>query len=714
MPILSFERSSPRRDAMTHAPCLPVPRTRLSHQLRRGLRLLAALFSLALVPAAQAAVERVEITSRTPLANGQAFGQAGAYERITGRLHYAVDPSNDANLPIVDLALAPRDARGKVRFAGDFTLIRPIQGARANGRLLYEVNNRGNYWLFSLFQNGPFTNDLADPASIGDGWLLEQGYSLLWTGWNWDVVPGGNRQGIDLPVARQRGGAPIQGKVVNEIFLNAPAKAAPHRGILAKGYPFAPGARETAELTVRDTPTGTRTVIPRSQWQLARLDGDKVVPDDGSVYLETGLLPGRIYELSYTAQDPVVVGLGLASIRDAISFFRHEPRDAAGQRNPLLDQGGKLPTATLAFGISQSGRVIQSMLLQGLHVDEQRRPTFDGAFVHVAGAGKGGFNYRWAQTTRHFSHFEESTYPTDYFPFTTVPQTDDVSGARGSVLDRARASGVVPKLIYTSSSTDYWVRAASLLHTDTAGRQDLPLAPNARAYLLSGAQHVIATPPARGVYENCLSPTDYRPQLRALLAALDGWVAQGTTPPDSRIPTIADGSLVGLDAYLAALDGLPAALRRPTDYLRPPRLDLGPRFASEGIPEVQPPVFGARYGALVPQVGADGNELAGLKTPQVAVPLGAYLGWNLRTDAAGAPQGLARLFGSFVPRAAGDLPARQVYVQQVERVAREQVQQGVLLARDVAAVVRQAGAFHDRVAALAPGQRDCGYLAAAK
>ncbi|MET0208910.1 MAG: alpha/beta hydrolase domain-containing protein [Burkholderiaceae bacterium] len=689
---------------------------------RLSFAVAAALASIAMAPAAQAAVDRIEILSRTPLSGGKTFGNAGAFERITGRLHYAVDPADRANATIVDLALAPRDVRGRVPFAGDFTLIRPVNGS--SDKLLFEVNNRGNQWLFNLFQDGTFSNQLSDDAVVGDGWLLKQGYSLLWTAWNWDVVPGGDRQAIDLPVARAANGTPITGPVISEIVVAAPAKAASHVGILAKGYAFAKD--QPAVLTVRDTPTGKRTVIPLEQWQLARLDGDRVVPDDKSVYLPAGFEPGRIYELAYTAKDPVVVGLGLAAIRDSLSFFRYAKADAQGTPNPLTESGGHLPKHALAFGISQSGRVIQELLLQGLTVDEQGRPIFDGAFVHAAGAGKGGFNYRFAQTTRHFSPVDETLYPTDYFPFTTVTQTDPVTGQRGSVLAKARAQHAVPKLIYTSTSTDYWARAASLLHTDTEGKRDLPLDPNARLYHLSGAQHVVARPAVRSPNLNCTSPVDYRPQLRALLVGLDAWVVAGQQPPASRYGRIADGTLVDLPHYLQSVMALPGTAR-PNDYLRPPRLDLGPRFATQGISDLQPPSVGARFGALVPAVDKEGNERVGLAAPQVQVPLGSYVGWNLRAPGTGGAGALVRLHGSFLPfaatdaarQAAGDARpslearygSRDGYLAKVRAAAQTQVQQGLLLARDLPGVVSQAGAFYDRIVAQSPSDTSCKYLA---
>ncbi len=494
------------------------------------LILLAALLA-GLASPLEARVERVEILERGPLAGGQAFGPVGAYERIKGRLHYAVDPGNPANARIVDLTLAPRDARGLVTFAGDFLLLRPKDLGRGNHRLLYEVDNRGNLGMLAFFDDAPWSNDPRSAADLGNGFLLRQGYSLLWSAWNWDVLPGAGRLQIELPIPTAAG-APITGKVAAEFVLMRPAQSAAFMWGDLRGYPPVDLAEPGARLTVRDEPTGARTLIPRAQW---RFDGPT------RVLYGPGFLPGRIYEVVYTARDPRVVGLGLAAIRDSLSFFRFDAADGSGTPNPLASDGKPDPQAGLAFGISQSARVLQHMLLEALHVDEASRMVFDGALIDVPGGGKGSFNYRFAQTTRHPSELQDQQYPADFFPFTTTPEVDPVTGAKGDVLMRARAAGALPKLFYTSTSTEYWTRSASLLHTDVEGERDLPLAPNARLYMFAGAQHGNWRSPVRGPYRNCGNPLDHRPPMRALLLALDAWAIRGKEPPASVFPKLADG-----------------------------------------------------------------------------------------------------------------------------------------------------------------------------
>ncbi|HEX5794212.1 MAG TPA: alpha/beta hydrolase domain-containing protein, partial [Geminicoccaceae bacterium] len=668
---------------------------------------------LAAAPAL-ARVERVEILAREPLAGGEAFGATGPYERLEGRLHYALDPADPANRRIVDLELAPRDTRGLVTFAGDFLLLKPIDLARGNHRLLYEVGNRGTLGMLAFFDDAPWTNDPMSAADLGNGFLLRQGYSLLWSAWNWDVLPGDGRLQIELPVAADDG-APITGPVAAEFVLMERAQSAPFMWGNSRGYPPLALDEEGALLTVRDEQRGVRIPIPRAQW---RFDG----PD--RLFHAPGFEPGRIYELVYTARDPRVVGLGLAAIRDALSFFRFAAADQAGTANPLAPGGAPDPAAALAFGISQSGRVLQHMLLEALHVDEAGRMVFDGALIHVAGGGKGSFNHRFAQTTRHPSHLEDHQYPADFFPFATTPQQDPVTGAKGDVLAQARAAGALPKLVYTMTSTEYWTRSASLLHADVEGALDLPLAANARLYVFAGAQHGNWRSPWRGPYRNCGNPLDHRPPMRALLLALDAWARRATPPPESVFPRLADGTLGSVAEYRAAFPRVRGVML-PEGNLQPPRLDLGPRFATAGIADRQPPAFGPPFVTRVPLPDRDGNDRGGLRLPELAAPLGTYTGWNLRRPEVGAPDKLARWSGSFIPfarteaerRAAGDprpslearYRSRSDYEGLIEAAARRLADQGFLLETEIGEITGKAGAFYERLRAQDPKDYSCAF-----
>jgi Alpha/beta hydrolase domain len=688
------------------------------------LRLLCAGVTIALAaPSAEAAVERIEIVDRAPFAEATTFGAVGSYQRISGRLHFAVDPEHPANAEIVDLELAPRDQRGLVTFAADFILLRPAELSRGNHRLLYEVTNRGNLGALALFNEAGWNNEPISRPDAGNGFLFERGYSLLWTGWNWDVLSGDGRLQVELPIATEQG-APITAPVAAEFVVGQWTRSAPFMWGSSRGYPPVSLDAPDARLTVRNEPDGPRTEIPRDRWRFARLEGDRLVPDATHVFHVAGFEPGLIYEVVYEARDPRVVGLGLAAIRDAISFFRFEAADAAGTANPLAEAGAPDPEAALIFGISQSGRVIQHMLWQALHVDEAGRITFDGALNHVAGGGKGSFNHRFAQTTRHPSHLEDQQYPADFFPFTTTPARDPVTGATGDALERARAAGALPRLFYTTTSTEYWTRAASLLHTDVTGSADVPLDPHARLYFLAGAQHGNWRFADRGAYQNCGNPLDHRPPMRALLLALDEWATEDRSPPDSIYPKLEGGKLGSVEDYRRAFPKVPG-VALPTGNLQPPRLDLGPRFATQGIADKQPAAFGPPYVTRVPLPDHDGNDLGGIRLPAVALPLGTYTGWNLRRPEVGAPGKLARWSGSFIPfapttaaqQASGDprpsLEARYAsradYESGIEAAAAALVDHGFLLAEDVPAITARASTFYERVLGLETGDPSCAY-----
>ena len=495
------------------------------------------------------------------------------------------------------------------------------------------------------------------------------------------------------------------------MIVNAPTEIAAFAGIQGRAYPFAQDGAPDAVLTLRERPTAARRVIARDLWSFVPAnDGEN--PD--RLALRGGFQPGHIYELTYKARDPVVVGLGMAGIRDLLSYVRSHSFE-----------GAPPPARRLIFGISQSGRLIQTMLLRGLSVDEAGQPVFEGAFVHVAGGGKGGFDYRFAMPTRHFSMLEDHDYPTDYFPFTTTTERDSLTGAKGSVLDEARRHGAVPKLFYVNDSSEYWNRAASLIHTDPEGMRDLPIAPEARIYLIAGAQHYVGRQRSRGIFANCVNPLNHYRVMRALLLALDRWVRDGTEPPPSTYPHLADSTLVTVEDYKASFPRIPGFVL-PEGNLRPPRLDLGPRFASEGIADIVPPHEGPPFGTRVPRPNQDGLDQGGIALPEIQVPLGTRTGFNTRSAAAGFPWATGRWDGSFIPfarteterRSAGDprpsLEARYAdrddYQAKIAAAAQQVVAAGFLRPEEVSALVSEAVALYDRIMAHDPGDQSCGFM----
>ncbi len=670
--------------------------------LRKTWRVWGVAFLTAILGQAgflSAEVVRMEVQRREPFADGHAFGSTGPYEKLVGRLYLEVSPDDPANQMVMDLKRAPRNARGRVEFWTDFFLLTPKDPARGNRRLLYDVNNRGNKLAVWTFNSGVFQNDPGTLADAGNGFLMRQGYSILWCGWNGDVLPDDkNRLLIGVPVARDNGRT-ITGKIHVEICRNETALSQP-LAWSPWGVPAAYAAVDvndpSARLTMRPSRAKPAVEIPRDRWAFARWEDGRAVPDPRSVYVKDGFRPGWLYELVYVGQDPRVSGLGLAAVRDCVSFFRYAAADGVGTRNPAA---GAVQRAYL-FGISQSGRFVHHFLHEGFNTDEARRAVFDGAIAHVPGAGRGLFNCRFFQATLHGSQHEDNLSPSDAFPFNFTPQTDPVTGERGDMLARARASGHVPKLFVVQTSTEYWTRAASLLHTDVEGTRDVDLGPSVRLYLIAGAQHLGAGPPTRGIYQNVQNPLVHRgPLLRALLVALDRWASAGQEPPASRYPRIADKTLVDLKTYRGMFPRIPG-VRLPQSLYTPLRLDMGPRWAAEGIADLVPPKVGRPYRTLVPAVDADGNEVAGIHMPDVAVPVGTYVGWNLRGAACGAEGMLARWTGSYFPfavtaearRASGDprpavrerYPTRSVYLERIAKAAAELQREGFLLPEDVA------------------------------
>ncbi len=658
---------------------------------------------------APAEVLRLEISERAPFADGHRFGPAGPYERIAGRMIVEVDPDDPANARIHDLQLAPRNERGRVECWTDFFLLKPVDARRGNGRILYDVHNRGNKLALWTFNNAERTNDPTTLQHAGDGFLLRQGYSLLWSGWNGEVVEDGQQRLLaGLPVATEDGET-ITGRAHLEIATTEKVFSRAFSWSpwgIADAFPAVSLDNRHATLTMRPSRDAPGTEIPHSDWAFARSEDGEVIPDPTHVYVKEGFRPGWLYDLVYTAKNPRVTGLGLAALRDCVSFFRYAQQDSDGVANPLA---GAVEQAYI-FGISQSGRVIHHFIYEGLNTDEEDRPVFDGALIHVAGAGKGMFNFRFRMSTEYGSYHEGMLSGSEFFPLSPVPQTDPVTGETGDTLARARAAGHVPRMMFVQTSTEYWSRAASLLHTDVAGKSDLELPPEVRVYLVAGAQHLGAGPHTAGICQQPRNILDDRgPILRALLVALDHWVSDGTEPPASRYPRIDDGTLVDLQTFRQQFPRVPG-VNLPDAYYEPARLDFGPRFHSEGIADVIPPKMGDSYRTLIPAVDADGNEIAGVKLPEVAVPLGTFTGWNLRAAEFGAEGKLSRLDGMYLPfaRTAEDRqrlgdPRQSVhqryltradYLARITEAALELKRQGFLLPRDVISILEAAATRH--------------------
>ncbi|MBI3491156.1 MAG: hypothetical protein HY047_05135 [Acidobacteria bacterium] len=648
-----------------------------------------------------AEVVRIDVQSRADLLGGQAFGAAGPYEKLSGKIFFAVDPSLPANRIVTDLDRAPRNAAGKVEFSSDFFLIKPKRIERGNGAVLYEVSNRGGKGMLGFFNHATGSLDPGSAADMGDGFLMTQGFTLLWVGWQFDVP---RRQGLVrvYPPIPTENGRPIQGLVRSDFVVTE--KETDHSLADRDHAAYAvvnPNAPENV-MTVRDSVEGPRRIVPRDQWSFGRVEGGKVVSDPTRVHLAAKFEPGKIYEVVYTAQDPPIVGLGPAAIRDVISMLKYKSAD------PLAIPSAAI-TRALAFGVSQSGRFLRTYLYYGFNRDEGNRKVFDGVIAHVAGAGRGSFNHRFAQPSRDGHPYLNFFYPTDIFPFTDIAQKDPETGATDGLLTHAASPDLLPKIFYTNSEYEYWGRAASLIHTTIDARADAPLMDNVRIYLLTAGQHGPGVfPPTQTIGQQRNNPLDYRWAMKALLLAMDRWTANGTAPPPSRYPRVADGTLVPPDRLrFPTVSGVTTS----TAVHRAYRADYGPRFATEGIVTVEPPRIGTAFPILVPQVDADGNGIAGVRMPELSVPLATYTGWNLFNDRSGPTDALSSMQGSYIPlarssaerkRTADPRPSveeryrdKDQYVGLVTKAALDLIDQGFLLPEDLAVVVRNAGRHWD-------------------
>lgn len=664
----------------------------------RARQLLLAILGLmhSVAGPATAAVTRIEIAQRLPYAEGQAFGDVGPYERLLGRVYFAVDPAAAANATVVDLELAPRNADGLVEFSADLEILAPVDLTNANGTLLYDVNNRGNRVALGMFNTG------------GDDFLMRKGYLVVWSGWIAEVLPGGDRLRLEAPIASHNG-APIAGLVRAEMAPDAAAERMTITYGASNGSyePTADGLRQ-AMLTWRLREKDERVPIPREQFRLETTwvehEGERGTLPLVECVLAGGFKPGYLYELIYEAQNPVVQGLGLVGIRDLISHLKYN----RSPRNPLLLASGEMPVErAIGFGVSQSGRCLRMLLYDGFNADEQGRIVFDGLMPHVAGAGLGFFNHRFASPTRHNTQHDNHLYPTDVFPFTYGDEYDPFSGRTDGILRRAREANVVPKIVHTQTSAEYWSRAGSLVHTDPLGTRDAEIPSEVRIYAIGGAQHGpgsgVAGERASGALPH--NPTDYRPALRGLLTALEAWIQDGVEPPASRYPRISDGTLVPWQAEASGWSPL-SGIRYPEAINQPEARDYGPEFLPRRQITLHPPEVRGEYRVLVARSGADDNETGVLLLPSVAVPVATFTGWNLRSTSIGAESELLSLAGGYIPFprtaevriATGDprLSVRErytsfdAYLEQYTAAARQLIDERYVLEEDFDLLLEQA------------------------
>jgi Alpha/beta hydrolase domain len=692
------------------------------------------LSGLTTIPA-EARITHIEIVTTEPAFGGTVFGDVGAYQHIVARVAGELDPADPANAIVQDISLAPRNARGMVEYVDSVELLKPADMARANRILLFEVNNRGNKLAPLAFNEGVTgggaeRNGLASP---GDGWLMRAGYTMVWFGWEMDVLPGMNRIGMTPIVAHNHDGSPIAGIVRSEIIAPAPVASLPismsqqiqsyprdsydsyPTASLDNSNPFPDGFLPS--LTVRAREQDPREPIQNSAWSFGVCEpGGPVTPDEKHICYPDGFKPGRLYELIYRAKNPTVGGIGFAAARDLGAFLRNADKDDAGVANPVY----RSDNLAIIEGSSQSGRMIRSFLALGFNRDETGRRVFDGAYPHIGG-GLMPLNVRFGQPVRAWGEQTDHLYPAYDFPFTYRRQTDPLTLRTGGLLDRCEATETCPKLFHVATALEMWEGRQSLGLTDPLGRSDVADPPSVRTYIMASTQHGSAPLPlaTHTPFGACQQQPNPNPQLwtmRALLSGLTAWVRDGAEPPPGATPRIADGTLVGPDRV--RFPEIPAnafgGVERPA--VSPLRiydslhvLDFGPLYNAEdstGVISREPPEVGSgSYGVLEPQVDADGNDIGGIRSVFLQAPIGTYTGWNLgRKDR--FENGMCNLQGSFIPfaatkaerLAAGDsrlsieerYPSREAYLAAFKRAAADLVAKRYLLSDDAALLVGRA------------------------
>ena len=649
----------------------------------------------------------LDIQRRRPFADGDAFGDVGAYERLDGQAKFAVDPDAAPQLGVVDLKRAPRNAEGLVEFAADISIIKPLEMSNANGRLFFDYGNRGNMRAIQFFNDAPASNDPITSAHAGNGYLMRRGYVVANCAWQGDLWPGDGRMTMELPVATNKG-APISGLVRSEFIVTAPGQACmPLSGRAStRSHPTVTLDTSLARLTRRRYPEDEREKISNDRWAFARIEGGvgldnqgaetAIVPSDTHVLLHDGFEPGWIYEIVYTGRDPLVMGLGHVAVRDFVSFLKN----AAVDSNPLGDAIEK----AYAWGRSQTGRCIRDMIHQGFNADAEGRRVFDGVLPHVSGGGLMWLNHRFAcGVSAAGQEYEDHENVADRFPFSYAQSTDHITGETDAILKRPETD---PLVLHTQTGTEYWQRHGSLVHTDTEGN-DLEQPDTVRVFLWSSSQH-FADPnqkmPSKGICQQNNNIVKTSMLFRGMLDAMDAWATDGTPPPDSRIPKRSDGTLVTAEEWHRQFPNIPG-VNKPRGPNGLPAYDFGHDVAQGYISKQPPDVGNGDYTILIPAVDTDGNDIAGVRAPMVQAPLGTYTGWNLR--ARGQGEGYMHEFtGSYLPlpetdavrRATGD-PRRSIqdrygdsdgYVRSVTAAARRLADERLMLEEDVDRVTKAA------------------------
>lgn len=591
-------------------------------------------------PLIEARVVRFVVETTRRVADGKSFGDVGPYERLDGTVYIELDPKDPLNAVVVNLDKAPKTSRGMVGFSSPFFVLKPVDMSRGNRKIFYGVNNRGNkldYTWRALPQRTGLNNnnDPLTAADFGDALLSRLGYTYVDAGWQGNVAPGNGRLVPDFPVASESNGRPIVARIRVE-YTDAEGFTRPLEGS-SSFRAYEPSTTDTAQstLTVRDHVDGPRTTIASNRWAFGRCQKGQagLVPSTSDICLFDGFKPDRIYELIYSAKNPIVMGLGYVVTRDVASFLRYQTRDEAGNPNPLAlgstDVGIR---RAYAGGISSSGMHVRDFLYLGFNEDEAHRKVFDAVQIVIPGTHRLLANVEFSDPntySRQDVWHDSLSY--SYPPLTFAVTTDPISGVRDGILKRPSTD---PLVFQVDSANEFWQMSASLNVHDGRG-EPVSIPDNVRLYFASSFQHVgvaglLSPAGSAGLCEIQTQGNGWAPTLRALLIALDDWADHGVPPPMSNYPLIQDKTLVSLNEARTAFPRIPG-VRFPTAINELGLPNFGPGFRTTGGRLTQiPPTVGARYAQFVPQTDSDGLDVAGIRPVEVAAPVSTIAGWNLR------------------------------------------------------------------------------------
>lgn len=573
----------------------------------------------------EARVTRIVIDQKqSPAYEGKSFGSVGQYEILTGRAFGELDPKDPHNTIITDIHFAPRNARGMVEYVATFILVKPIDLAKANGVLWYGVPNRGNRNLGGAYRI---------IGESGEEFLLKRGYIILNSGWQGDLTQRAGFETISVPIARNPDGSSITGTALAR-FSNMPS------GTNTLPLPVAHEAANPdttkATLTKRASEEGAIIPIASAEWAFG--DCSKTpfpgATDANKLCLKSGFDPAFLYELIYTAKDPLVLGIGFAATRDLNSYFRRAAKDDNNTANPVA---GRISHA-VAQGNSQSGNFIKTFIHLGFNQDEANRLVWDGANDHIAGRQL-AMNIRFATPGGGANLYEAGSEP----PLWWGDYTDTTRGQKSaSMLDRCRLTKTCPKIFETFGAAEFWGLRMSPNLLGKNADVDIPLPSNVRRYYFPGTRHgggrggfstdVLAAPAPCGLPNN---PNPQAETMRALIVALTDWVTKDAVPPSSVYPRLDQGHFVRPDHRAMGFPLIPGAplpdnmINRLFDY------DYGAEFRYSdlsGVMAIQPPVIKRVLPMLIPKVDTDGNEISGIPSPLHQAPLGTYLGWNVTSS----------------------------------------------------------------------------------